>query len=86
MNQCSRCKSYQINEHIHGRIKGTDVDLCDVCYWRKRAEISLLAAKKLKTAALEGSLCKPEEHKKIKIEANNTLLEAEKLIEGEYDE
>ena len=33
-----RCHSYAINPHLHGREKGVDLDLCDVCYWRKRAE------------------------------------------------
>lgn len=35
--KCINCGSFAINEHLHGRIKGTP-DLCDVCYWRKRAE------------------------------------------------
>ena len=39
MEQCKRCGSYAINHHCHGR-DGSDVDLCDVCYWRKRAESS----------------------------------------------
>jgi hypothetical protein len=37
MPQCRKCGSYAINEHSHGREKGKDSDLCDVCYWRKRA-------------------------------------------------
>jgi hypothetical protein len=40
MNSCTRCGSYAINPAIHGRTKGADLDLCDVCYWRKRAEVS----------------------------------------------
>jgi hypothetical protein len=36
MKQC-KCGSQAINPHMHGR-DGTDLDLCDVCYWRKRAE------------------------------------------------
>lgn len=32
-----KCGSHAINHHCHGR-DGTDGDLCDVCYWRKRAE------------------------------------------------
>lgn len=36
MNQCKKCGSYAINSHLHGR-DGNDRDLCDVCYWRKRA-------------------------------------------------
>lgn len=35
--KCTRCGSYAINPNNHGRDK-TDLDLCDVCYWRKRAE------------------------------------------------
>ena len=38
MNKCTRCGSLAINHGLHGR-DGTDPDLCDVCYWRKRAEI-----------------------------------------------
>lgn len=34
---CKRCGSYAINHHCHGR-DGADADLCDVCYWRRRAE------------------------------------------------
>ena len=36
MKKC-KCGSYAINPNHHGR-DGTDLDLCDVCYWRKRAE------------------------------------------------
>jgi hypothetical protein len=36
MKQCA-CGSYAINHHSHGR-DGSDADLCDVCYWRTRAE------------------------------------------------
>lgn len=31
------CGSAAINHHRHGR-DGSDPDLCDVCYWRKRAD------------------------------------------------
>ena len=34
---CKRCMSYAINPHTHGRGEN-DLDLCDVCYWRNRAE------------------------------------------------
>lgn len=34
---CIRCGSSAINHHSRGR-DGSDGDLCDVCYWRKRAE------------------------------------------------
>ena len=39
--KCKRCYSYAINPHCHGREAGVDLDLCDVCYWRKRAEASV---------------------------------------------
>lgn len=35
--RCVRCSSYAINHGSHGR-DGSDGDLCDVCYWRARAE------------------------------------------------
>ena len=36
MSQCSVCGSYAINHRHHGR-DGSDPDLCDVCFWRKRS-------------------------------------------------
>lgn len=35
---CSNCRSGAINPGHHGRDESTDLDLCDVCYWRKRAQ------------------------------------------------
>jgi hypothetical protein len=35
---CARCRSCAINPKAHGREPGVDLDLCDVCYWRKQAE------------------------------------------------
>ena len=35
---CSECGSFAINHQCHGR-DGSDGHLCDVCYWRKRAEV-----------------------------------------------
>lgn len=37
MTRCIKCGSFAINHNFHGR-DGTDGDLCDVCYWRKRAK------------------------------------------------
>ena len=37
MSKCENCGSYAINHHAHGR-DGSDGHLCDVCYWRRRAE------------------------------------------------
>lgn len=31
------CGSYAINPTLKGREEGLDENLCDVCYWRKRA-------------------------------------------------
>lgn len=33
-----KCGSFGINPNLHGREKDVDLDLCDVCYWRRRAE------------------------------------------------
>jgi Zn-finger protein len=38
-----KCGSYEINLQKHDR-DGTDVESCDVCYWRHRAESALVAA------------------------------------------
>lgn len=38
MTRCKDCGSYAINHRQHGR-DGSDPDLCDVCYWRKRATV-----------------------------------------------
>jgi hypothetical protein len=35
--KCVRCSSYAINHNSHDR-DGSDPDLCDVCYWRKRCD------------------------------------------------
>ena len=37
MNKCKECGSYAINPGRRGR-DDSDLDLCDVCYWRVRAE------------------------------------------------
>ena len=54
MNSCIRCYSFAINHHSHGR-DGSDPDLCDVCYWRKRAEEAIMerdqALEKIRLAA-----------------------------------
>lgn len=53
---CSECGSFAINHHCHGR-DGSDGHLCDVCYWRTRAERTQteLAAPEM-LAALEAVL------------------------------
>lgn len=39
MTECKRCGSMAINPNQYGREPDIDLDLCDVCYWRKRAEV-----------------------------------------------
>ena len=38
MAHCKKCGSFAINHGSHGR-DGSEPDLCDVCYWRKRADV-----------------------------------------------
>ena len=50
MDRC-KCGSYAINPRLHGRNPNTDLDLCDVCYFKKRleeAEQRLAEAEELK--------------------------------------
>ena len=65
MSICERCGSMAVNHHMHGR-DGTDADLCDVCYWRKRAE--QLKAKPVSvytsTERLEHVLDRADEHER----------------------
>ncbi len=62
MKPCTRCSSYAINFHLHGREwDSTDTDLCDVCYWRKRAEAALTP---------------PEGYVLVPVEPTDAMLEA----------
>lgn len=38
--QCKNCGSHAINHHLNGR-DGSDPDLCDVCFWRRKATRAL---------------------------------------------
>lgn len=38
MTTCTECGSSAINQTLHGREPGVDLHLCDVCYWRIRAQ------------------------------------------------
>lgn len=56
--QCIKCGSYAINVDKNGRDK-TDKNLCDVCYWKKRAGcLAQTDAEKIK--ALDRLLCELE--------------------------
>ena len=46
-----KCGSQAINVHLHGRGKDNQ-KLCDVCYWRSRAEKAEATNKRLRDAAL----------------------------------
>jgi len=37
MERCIECSSYAINPRHDGRDGVSDLNLCNVCYWRKRA-------------------------------------------------
>ena len=41
MRQCD-CGSYAINPSKHGRDDFSDLNLCDVCYWKSRADTAYL--------------------------------------------
>ena len=43
MKECNRCGSYAVNPGRSGRDETSDLDLCDVCYWRQRAEHAVAA-------------------------------------------
>lgn len=51
--QCERCRSYAINPGQNGR-GDDDLHLCDVCYWRARAEAKEANAAKNKAERLTG--------------------------------
>ena len=38
MRTCKKCGSHAINPGMNGRDSTSDLDLCDVCYWRNLAE------------------------------------------------
>jgi hypothetical protein len=37
-DKCKICGGYAVTPHLHGREPGVNLDLCDVCYWRKHAK------------------------------------------------
>ena len=51
MRQCN-CGSFAINPHQHGRDE-TDLNLCDVCYWRKRADAIQLKEETKRVISIE---------------------------------
>jgi len=50
--KCKICYSYAINHNLHDR-DGSDPDLCDVCYWKKRAEAHAQLVEALKAIIKE---------------------------------
>jgi hypothetical protein len=44
--KCNECGSCAINHQCHGR-DGSDGNLCDVCYWRKRSNAAKAEISKL---------------------------------------
>lgn len=59
MSCCKNCGSYAINPRHHGRREGADEHLCDVCYWRKRAEV--LAAVTTELIEYLSEICETQE-------------------------
>jgi len=49
---CTHCHSDQINPSLHGRNPTIDLNLCDVCYWRKRADPLYYEEQKNKNIAI----------------------------------
>ena len=39
MSKCGNCGSQAINPGYNGRDSNTDLDLCDVCYWKKQRDL-----------------------------------------------
>ena len=70
---CSRCGSWAINHGHHGR-DGSDPELCDVCYWRKRTEA--------KDAELAGYI---EANRYMKGELDDALEDARKYCEAKRE-
>lgn len=60
IGQCD-CGSFAINPMLHGRVQGVDEHLCDVCYWRRRAEE--IAALRAKVERLEEALAFYGQHR-----------------------
>lgn len=75
-----KCGSLAINNHLHGR-DGTDSELCDVCYWRKRADLGNEV--KLQFTSLVDKWCAGRPITKICHELNNDHMKAlDKFIYG----
>ena len=57
MTSCTRCGSFAINHHLHGR-DGSYPKLCDVCHWRNQSESNriLLALSQARVRELEDML------------------------------
>lgn len=53
--KCTRCSSYAINPHCHDR-DDTRLDLCDVCWWRNRAEMLESHITRLEHAGMHATL------------------------------
>lgn len=54
MDKCTRCGSYAVNPGRSGRDESSDLDLCDVCYWRKRAEQAVANEREACAAMVQG--------------------------------
>jgi hypothetical protein len=55
MGKCKRCYSCAINHHCHGR-DGSEPELCDVCFWRSRAELATATLKTIRFIAIDADI------------------------------
>lgn len=74
MRQCKDCGSFAINPEHGGRDKKSDLDLCDVCYWRLRCDIAKSALERVSLSSPPtGPFCAGSEPMKMVEKALNKL-------------
>jgi len=78
MSKCIECGSYAINPHCHGREARVNLDLCDVCYWRKRATEAQARIKELETPDMFWNSDYPED--------GSRDSPYEYICDGDYDD
>ena len=68
---CKECGSRAINEHLYGRKRGVDTDLCNVHYWIKRAAKPEVSGARLYAI--------PATHRIVPVELLDTILNTESV-------
>lgn len=72
--KCCKCGSQAINHGLHRR-DGSDGDLCDVCYWRKRAD-DLVAAASKAVYLISNDIRLPKQIRSVLPELNAAIAKA----------